>query len=89
MTPSEREDIEKIIETDANRDIKTTVKMIEKIILTQVEKARRQQIEIDAKNYKRLVKIFLGEEAEIEFSEKMAKGWNNLMKFLSEESATN
>lgn len=56
---------------------------ISKILLAaKLEERKRCLI-----NYKRLIKIFLGEDAEIEFSEKMAKGWDNLMKFMDEESA--
>lgn len=97
MTPSEREEIEKVAEEIVkyvfdcvqNRNSSMAHQFVEAALLTQVAKARREQIEKDTRNFKRLIKIFLGEEAEIEFSEKMAKGWNNLMKFLSEESAIN
>ena len=38
-------------------------------------------------SYKRLLRSLMGDDIADEFSEKMAKGWDNLMKYMDEESA--
>jgi len=61
------------------------VKAVAQALANREKQVRGEERRKCSVSFKRLVKIFLGEEAEIEFSKKLAKGWDNLMKFMDKD----
>lgn len=60
--------------------------LIAKVILSHGKSCRKDAIASCVRNYNRLLRSLMGNEVADKFSEKMAKGWDNLMKFMENDS---
>lgn len=87
------EDLSKLVEEILPNPYKVPVIELCQELLTKALKdgrlfTKEQMLEGRAealKNYQRILRGLMGNDIADEFSEKMAKGWDNLMKFMDEE----